>query len=293
MRGDVTKPGPLAKRRFLQVLCSAEPTDFQNGSGRRELAEAIVDRGNPLTARVIVNRIWALQFGRPLVATPSNFGSLGAAPSHPELLDDLAVRFMESGWSWKWLQREIVLSATYQQSSTIDPAKQATDPANQWLWRMQRRRLSVEAWRDSLLAVAGRLKSQLGGASIKPQEPDEQRRTVYSYISRLELDKMLAMFDFPDPNVHSEQRNQTTTPLQKLFVLNNPFVVRQAAALAERVRGISGDEVQRIDIAYRTLFARPPTDEEMQLGLAFLAEGDRWPEYAQVLLVSNELLMVD
>jgi hypothetical protein len=299
IRGDVKKQGALVKRRFLQVLCSAEPLDFSNGSGRLELAEAIVDRNNPLAARVIVNRIWAQHFGSPLVSTPSNFGKLGGKPTHPQLLDDLAVRFMENGWSIKWLQREIVLSATFRQSSDLDPQKQAVDPANHLLWRMNRRRLGVEPWRDALLFVAGRLDNTLGGKSIKPQQPDERRRTVYSYISRLELDSMLAMFDFPDPNAHSARRNETTTPLQKLFVLNSPFMVRQAEALAGRLTSTASQDAERIEVAYKTMYARPPTEAEVAFGLEFLescGESDeraRWTQYAQVLLASNEMLMID
>ena len=161
-------------------MLSEQPTEFSNGSGRGELADAIVDRSNPLTARVIVNRVWQQLIGRPLVGTPSNFGTLGDSPSHPELLDDLAVRFMDNGWSLKWLQREIVLSSTYAQSSHVDPEKSNIDPENRLLWRMPRRRLSVEAYRDAALFVSGRLKQGIGGPSLQPDAPDSQRRTVYS-----------------------------------------------------------------------------------------------------------------
>jgi hypothetical protein len=298
IRGDVTNKGPAVARHFLQVLSSGKPRPFQQGSGRRELAEAIADRHNPLTARVIVNRIWALNFGRPLVATPSNFGALGERPTHPELLDDLAVRFMEAGWSLKWLQREIVLSAAYRQSSAADARQRAADPENRLLGRMNRRRLNVEAWRDALLAAAGRLDHAIGGRSIDPQESKQHRRTVYSAVSRLELSRMLALFDFPDPNVHADHRVETTTPLQKLFILNSPFMVSQAAGLAERVKAenLSTDE-RRIQRAYRLLYGRPPTDREMRLGLAYLRAGDdrqaRWQQYAHVLLAANEMLFID
>lgn len=301
IRGDVKKKGEVAKRRFPQILCSAESLSlaFENGSGRLELADSIATRDNPLTARVIVNRIWGQLFGKPLVGTPSNFGSLGERPTHPELLDDLAVRFMNSGWSLKSLQREIVLSATYRQISHIDDAKQAIDPANALLWRMNRRRLSVEAWRDSLLSVGDRLSLQVGGPSINPQEPDEPRRTAYSHVSRLELDALLALFDFPDPNVHSAKRNETTTPLQKLFVLNSPFMVRQAEVFARRVTETASDDTVRIGSAYQIAFGREPSGDEVEIGLAFLDGCDgadeeaRWTQYAQILLASNEMLMVD
>ncbi|MCA9121582.1 MAG: PSD1 domain-containing protein [Planctomycetaceae bacterium] len=301
IRGDVKKKGEVAKRRFPRILCSTEKLSsaFETGSGRLELANSIVTRDNPLTARVFVNRVWGQLFGKPLVGTPSNFGSLGERPTHPELLDDLAVRFMDSGWSLKWLQREIVLSSTYRQSTDIDPAKQRIDPDNKLLWRMNRRRLSVEVWRDTLLSIGDRLQLQIGGASIDPQNPDERRRTVYSRISRLELDAMLALFDFPDPNVHSPRRNETTTPLQKLFVLNSPFMVRQAESYAKRVTEASAADIARIRVAYQVSFGRPPSSDEVAIGLEFLEGCDevdelaRWTQYAQILFASNELLMVD
>ncbi len=299
LRGDVKKLGPIAKRGFPRVLSGGKRLEFTQGSGRLELADAIVSPDNPLTARVIVNRIWARHFGQPLVATPSNFGKLGQSPTHPKLLDDLAVRFMESGWSLKWLHRTIVLSATYRQSSTIIPEHHAIDPSNRLLWRMNRRRLDIESWRDALLAVSGRLEDEIGGKSIEPQEPHERRRTVYSRISRLELDPMLAMFDFPDPSAHSAGRNETTTPLQKLFVLNSPFMVIQAEALASRVLAGEPDAAGRVRLAYRTVSGREPIDAELQLGLEFLDgcqqddEHDRWTQYAHVLLASNELLIID
>ena len=145
---------------------------LDQGSGREQLADAIVDHSNPLAARVIVNRVWTELIGQPLVRTPSNFGRLGETPTHPELLDDLAVGFMDNGWSLKWLQREIVLSATYGQSSHVDASKSSVDPQNQLLWRMPRRRLSVEAYRDAVLAVAGRLDHTVGGTSLQPDDPD-------------------------------------------------------------------------------------------------------------------------
>jgi hypothetical protein len=301
VRGNVQNKGPQAQRHFLRVLCEGEPQPFVSGSGRRELAEAIASPENPLTSRVIVNRLWGLYFGRPLAATASNFGAMGDKPSHPELLDDLALRFLEANWSLKWLTREIVLSAAYRQSSRADQSF-AADPENRLIGRMPRRRMTVEQWRDSLLASTGRLDSALGGPSLNPQDPTERRRTIYSRASRLELNKLLAMFDYPDPNVHADRRVETTTPLQKMFVLNSPFMVEQAAALAERLTTEIGDDAaaantQRITRAYNLLYGRPATDEEVRLGLNFLmADGDRqirWKQYAHVLLAANELLYVD
>jgi hypothetical protein len=264
------------------------------------LAEAIVNRSNPLTARVLVNRIWAAYFGRGLVATPSNFGQLGERPSHPELLDDLAARFMGNGWSLKALHRDIVLSATYRQSSAVPPSP--ADPENRLLGRMPRRRLTVEAWRDALLASAGRLDATVGGTSVDPLDPSATKRTVSSRVSRLELNRLLALFDFPDPNVTADRRAETTTPLQKMFVLNSPFMAAQAEALARRLKAdVPGSGVEaerrRIDRAYRLLYARPATEAEARMGVTFLTRGGqaggRWPRYAHVLLAANEMMYLD
>lgn len=298
IRGKVTAKGPVVRRAFLSVLSSNQRAHFAEGSGRRQLAEAIADRSNPLTARVIVNRVWGLLFGKPLVGTPSNFGALGEPPTHPHLLDDLAVRFMDSGWSLKWLYREILLSATWQQSSHLHADKQSVDPANRFLWRANRRRLDVESWRDSLLQVAGRLDRRLGGTSIDPQQPDETRRSVYAEISRLDLNPMLARFDFPDPNAHAAQRVETTTPLQKMFVLNSPFMVSQAQAFSRRVRTAKKTPEERIRFAWQLAFSRNPDAEESAIASTFLdvkpdERPDRWDQFAQILLASNELLIMD
>ena len=298
IRGDVENQGELVKRGFVSVLAAGERQQFVAGSGRLELANAIASRDNPLTARVIVNRVWGQYFGRPLVTTASNFGKLGTAPTHPELLDDLAARFMRNGWSLKWLHREIALSATYRQSSRIDLAKQTVDPANELLWRASRRRLQVEAWRDGLLMAGGTLDLTVGGPSIVPSDPQETRRTIYSTISRFDLDPLLALVDFPDPNSHSEARSQTTTPIQKLFALNSEFIVHQAQQLARRITApVEMSDRERISSAYRIVFARLPDEDEVELGLRYLASAtnsdSRWTEYTQALLASNELLVVD
>jgi hypothetical protein len=298
IRGDFERQGRVVPRRFLQVLSKGAPEPFSSGSGRMELASAIASTANPLTARVLVNRIWALHFGEPIVATTSNFGKLGDPPTHPELLDDLAVRFMESGWSMKWLQREIVMSATYQQSSATDASKSAIDPANRWLWRMNRKRLDIESWRDTVLFASGTLDRRIGGNSIEPDDPETRRRTVYSRISRLDLNRLLALFDFPDPNAHSARRVATTTPLQKLFVLNSPLIVGQSDRLAVEILAGAGEESERIDLIYRTLYGRRPSAEESALGLAFLTSDpprhqELWSQYAQALVAANELMMVD
>lgn len=297
IRGDVNNEGAAVERGFVSVLSGGTRETFRNGSGRLQLAQVITDRDNPLTARVIVNRVWGRYFGEPLVDTPSNFGALGSEPTHPELLDDLASRFMENGWSLKWLHREIVLSATYRQSSRLDADKHAVDPANRLLWRVSRRRLTAEAWRDSLLLAGGSLEREVGGRSMRPSDPDERRRTVYSTVSRFQLDPFLASVDFPDPNTHAERRSETTTPLQKLFALNGELIVRQSHVLAERLIDSADDRRERVVAAYRAVFARDPDDAELQLAFDYLSRGDdprqAWAEYAQALLASNELLIVD
>ena len=299
VRGDANAKGPLAPRGFLTAL-TREPTRFTNGSGRADLADAIVDRNNPLTARVIVNRFWMQLMGSPLVGTPSNFGALGDKSTHPQLLDDLSVRFMENRWSLKWLQREIVLSSTYQQSSEIDAAKSTIDPENQLRWRMPRRRLSAEGYRDALLSVSDRLSTTIGGPSIKTNDAESVRRTVYSKVSRLGLNPMLARFDFPDPNAHSAGRYETTTPLQKLFLLNSPFLVKQSDAMAKRLAEQTGSRRSKIEAAYQMLYARMPSKEEIQWGESFIDAGDdvaknqaAWIQYVQALLISNEMFVID
>lgn len=298
IRGDVTNEGELVSRGFIRALTGGEKQQFTQGSGRAELAEAVASRHNPLTARVIVNRVWGEIFGQPLVSTPSNFGSLGSQPTHPELLDDLAVRFMDAGWSLKWLMREIVLSATYQQSSQRVESKSEMDPANRLLWRANRKRLSIEAWRDSLLLASGSLNRSIGGKSIVPSKSDESRRTVYSTVSRFQLDPILSLFDFPDPNTHAERRSLTTTPLQKLFFLNSPFMIQRANRLAQRAIELTNTELpERIAILYEAALARRPDAEELRLATLYLQAGNetpyQWEQFAQVLLSTNELLVVD
>ena len=298
LRGNTETKGDLVKRRFLKVLAQNEPKSFTQGSGRLELAEAIADPNNPLTARVIVNRVWSIFFGRGLVATPSNFGQLGSLPSHSELLDDLAVRFMENNWSIKWLVRELVLSSTYQQNSQIISRNELIDPTNIYLWRMNRRRLSVEQWRDSILAASNNL-DRRGGESLELTDAKNVRRTIYGRVSRKKLSDILIQFDYPDANVHSAKRSDTTTAIQKLFIINSSFMVEQAKGLAKRITGdSSATDLTHIQSTYALLYNRQPTREETDLGLAFLrlpAEGKltRWEQYSHALLAANEMMFVD
>jgi hypothetical protein len=305
LRGDPNRPGELVPRRFLQVLaCSSdpagEPVPFSQGSGRLELAQAITAESAALAARVMVNRIWLAVFGRGLVATPSNFGQQGDAPSHPELLDDLAARFIASKWSIRTVQRELLLSATYRQSSAYDSNKVLSDPENRWLSRMNRRRLDFEGWRDSILNATGQLDWELGGLSQDLEAADNHRRTLYATIHRHEMSTTMLMHDFPDPNQHSPARSITVTPLQGLYALNGPLLSEQASQLAERLRREApGDELAQVELAYQLLYARSPTESEIKLGLSFLKAGppsaalERWEQYAQVLLASNELIFLD
>jgi hypothetical protein len=294
VRGNPYKTGENAPRRFLRVLAGADAPLFERGSGRLELAEAIADPRNPLTARVMVNRIWQQHFGRGLVSTPSNFGALGSRPTHPELLDALADRFVREGWSLKKLHRELVLTAAYRRSSTLDPRNQAVDPENEWLWRWSRRRMTVEELRDAALAAGGTLDRTLYGASGDVDDPAYARRTIYGKVSRSELSKLLRLFDFPDPNLSSERRVDTTLPQQSLFLLNSPFMIARARALAalEGADPAAG--------VYRRLFGRDPSASERELAAAYLSGTDAGPviltraeRYAQALLAGNAFLFID
>jgi mono/diheme cytochrome c family protein len=301
LRGNPATPGPEARRRFLSVLSSEGSAAFETkGSGRLELAKAIASRDNPLTARVMVNRIWEHHFGRGLVATPSNFGKMGERPSHPKLLDYLAARFVDGGWSLKALHREILLSGTYQLAATNEPSNAEVDPDNIHLWRGNRRRLEVEPWRDAMLAVSGNLDPALGGPSVDLGSPDNRRRTFYAKVSRHSLDGLLRLFDFPDPNITADKRAVTAVPLQQLFVLNSEFMARQAKALADRLKEGPGDDDAKVRRAFPLLYARPATETEVAMAIEFLKGLDdprpplsRWEQYAQVLLGSNEFLFVD
>jgi hypothetical protein len=288
IRGDRNNLGEIAPRRFVAILSPEERKLWTKGSGRAELAESIADPKNPLTARVMVNRIWQAHFGRGLVNTPSNFGQLGERPTHPELLDYLAWRFVESGWSMKKLHREILLSDTWALSTDTLEGNEAKDAANVLLWRANRRRLDVEALRDSMLAVSGLL-DRTPGERAERFDDKNVRRTVYGFVSRRKLDGTLALFDFPNPNSTAESRLTTNVPLQRLFFMNSPFVEQQAAALAAR---FTGEPDARIRGMYAALFTREPDAAELKLGLDYTAKGD-WTSYARVLLTSNEFTFLE
>jgi hypothetical protein len=295
LRGNKETQGEEAPRAFLSVLCTGDPVPFSKGSGRMELAEAIASPQNPLTARVMVNRIWQHHFGVGLVTTASNFGQLGERSSHPELLDYLAARFVEQGWSIKAMHREIVLSAIYALSAGFSEQNSAIDPDNRLLWRANRRKLDAEALRDSLLLVSGNLDLTAGGEPMRLSNEKNLRRTVYGFVSRAKLDGTLSLFDFPDPNFTSEGRITTDTPLQRLYFLNSEFVINQAKVLVSRLETMHPAHTEiKIRQAYRLLFQREPVPDEVQTGLRFLESGpDKWPLYAQALLSSTEFLLVN
>jgi hypothetical protein len=233
-----------------------------------------------------------------LARTTSNFGAMGDKPTHPELLDDLAVRFAQGGWSVKRLVRELVMSATYRQSSNGSAANVQLDEANESLWRMERRRLSIEQWRDAILASAGTLTLD-GGPSQSLDDATHLKRTLYSPVSRRELNKTLMLFDYPDANVHAARRSTSTTPTQKLFAMNSAFIIEQAKQLARRVQQSATTDPTRIRWAYQLLFARDPEPDEIKLAEAFLHQSANsagmtaWEQFAQALLATNEMLYVD
>lgn len=296
-RGDVQDKGEVIPRAFLKILSGEDPKKFTRGSGRLDLAEAISDPQNPLTARVAVNRIWQLLFGRGLVYTTSNFGHLGARPTHPELLDHLAISFIEGGWSVKSLMKKILLSSTYRQSSLVSSDKRMKDEDNKFYSYHKRRRLSAEMIRDSMLFVSDELEhGDSGKKSGLISDNKNLRRTIYGRISRKELDHYLALFDYPDANIHSSSRDETVTPSQKLYFLNSPFVLARSSAIASAL--VDEDKMSSIEKIYRRILSRPPSVEELSNASEFIKNGkekekERWSGLAQNLLISNEFIFRD
>jgi len=298
LRGNPGNPGPGIKPAFLTILSQPDAEPFTQGSGRLELAHDIASRDNPLTARVMVNRIWLHHFGKGLVRTPSDFGTRSDPPTHPELLDWLALRFMDNGWSVKKLHKLIMLSATYQQGSDADPATLKADPDNMLISHFNRQRLDWEATRDSLLFVSGGLELKMGGRAEDILETG--RRSIYGFIDRQNLPGVFRAFDFATPDATSPQRFTTTVPQQALFLMNSPFAIREARGLTKRseVAAVE-DPPARIDALYRIIYQREPTPQEIAIGLQFLQTDagspklTAWEQYAQVLLESNEFVFVD
>jgi hypothetical protein len=283
-RGNPANQGDEIPRHFLTALAGPKPRPFTDGSGRLELARAIVDPSNPLTARVWVNRVWMHHFGAGLVRTPSDFGLRAEPPSHPELLDWLARRLVNEGWSTKAIHRLILLSAAYQQQSgppaNASKREQALriDPANRFLWRMNPRRLTFEETRDTLLVASGELDLRVGGraSELFPGGVTNVRRTLYGLVDRQFLPSVLRVFDFANPDLHIPSRTETTVPQQALFALNHPFLAGRAKAMAARVRDARPeDAVRRL---YRAAYQREPTAPQIRAALSFLDSATQEPE---------------
>jgi hypothetical protein len=285
IRGEVHNRGPAVPRGFVQVAARARPEISPGESGRRQLADWIADPGNPLTARVAVNRIWQKLFGEGLVRSVDEFGTRGEPPSHPELLDYLAARFLAHDWSVKDAIRHMVLSRAYGLSTAANQANQAADPENRLLGRAHRKRLDAEALRDAILLAAGQLEFSQRGSMVADlperaidnnsrgglQLPDSRRRSVYLPVIRNEVAEIFEVFDFVDPHVSTGRRGETNVPAQALFLMNSPWVVRHAEAAADRLLALEGlRDADRVERAYLVILGRRPADDEEQAALAFL-----------------------
>jgi hypothetical protein len=322
-RGDPKNLGDEVPRRFLQILGGQELSVEEKGSGRLELAQWLTDPQNPLTARVLVNRLWQHHFGKGLVATPSDFGKRGTPPSHPELLDALAVRFIQDGWSIKTMHKLIMMSQTYQLSSDGDIANATRDPASDFLWKFNRQRLDAETIRDSLLMISGDLDLSLVGPhpfphastwSFTQHNPftavyETKQRSVYLMAQRFQRHPYLSIFDGADPNTSTPQRLVTTTPIQALFMMNSPFVHEQSDRLANQLIAAQPESQKRIDLVYQLVLGRLASPEEIRRSEAYLQRTEEelkssgvpeeqrsqkaWASYAQVLLSSNEFIFVE
>ncbi len=274
-RGNPATKGDFVPRQFLEVIAGKERQPFQSGSGRLEMARAIVDPGNPLTSRVWVNRVWQHHFGAGLVTTPSDFGIRAHPPSHPELLDWLAGWFMQNGWSTKQLHRQILLSAVYQQSSTLPADPQVAlqvDSENRLLWRMSPHRLTFEELRDTVLHVSGELDRWQGGRAEDLLAPSNTRRTIYGLIDRQFLPGVLRVFDFANPDLHTAVRSETTVPQQALFLFNHPFMAARSRALVGRLPQTNPDE--RIAALFQAVYQRAPSADELRGATEFLTAAE-------------------
>jgi Protein of unknown function (DUF1553) len=305
IRGSVHNLGEMAPRGFLQVATAGKvPAMPASQSGRKELADWLASAENPLTARVYVNRAWHWLFGSGLVRSVDNFGTTGETPSHPELLDHLALRFVEDGWSVKRLVRSIVLSRTYRQSSLASDRARASDPENRLLSHANRRRLEAECIRDTILSVSGQLTRDRGGPTFRATlaadygyKHTDTRRSVYSPVFRNSLPELFEVFDFADPSVSTGRRNVSTVAPQALFMMNHPFVQEQARHAAKRLLEIPGlKDDERITRACRLTLGRSPSDGERRLLSAFVAKGEReeaWAQALQVLFASVDFRHVE
>jgi hypothetical protein len=323
IKGDPAKPGDRVRRHFLTLFGGAELPSDDHTSGRRALAEWILTDGAVLSSRVIANRVWHYHFGRGLVPTPNDFGKQGKPPTHPELLDHLAIRLRTLGWSLKALHREIMLSHTYRMSATRSDESLAKDPTNELVSAFPRRRLDAESLRDTLLLVGGTLDLSPAGEHPFPKPSewkftqhnpfkavyDSNRRTVFLMTQRIQRHPFLAVFDGADPSASTPARPLSTTPLQALFLLNDPLVHTQAQRVAERICANDKDQSTRISAVYTLLFARSPTAAEMTAATGYLdglrsklmAAGtsndrldvDSWASLTQMLFRLNEFAYLD
>ncbi|MFL5245470.1 MAG: PSD1 and planctomycete cytochrome C domain-containing protein [Gemmataceae bacterium] len=299
IRGSYSRLGDVTPRHFPQILGGGADTPIKEGSGRLQLAQWLVNPDHPLTARVMVNRIWQHHFGEGLVRTPSNFGKLGEKPTHPELLDFLARQFIESGWSIKKMHRVLLLSAIYQQASEPPPETAKADADNRLFGHMNRKRLQAEAVRDSLLAVAGKLDLKLGGPATA--DFNVPRRALYQMTVRSDRSGFGPLFDVADSTAIVSKRIVSTVAPQALFLMNHPFAIEQTKALTQRILAYKGDDKSKIEKAYILLYGRPPTEEELQIGHDFIGRVGKtdkdaeaaWQEYCQILLCANEFVYVD
>jgi mono/diheme cytochrome c family protein len=281
IRGQAQTRGEIVPRRFLEVLSqNGGPVQFpKDSSGRFELAQCIASKTNPLTARVLVNRVWMHHFGEGFVPTPDDLGTQSEPPTHPELLDYLASYFMEKGWSIKQLHRVIMLSRIYQVSSSTIPEYEAIDSQNRLLWRANIRRLDFEAMRDSLLAMSGKLDRTIGGQPINlTDEPYSYRRSVYGYIDRGNLPELMQSFDFSDPDMTNSKRATSIVPQQALFLMNSAMSVDVARRVVARPE-VAGarDDLSRVVAIYRVIFQRNPKPAELQMATKFLGLETKTP----------------
>ena len=295
-RGNPHQRGESVPRQFLEVLSGKDREPFRNGSGRLELARAIASPKNPLTARVIVNRVWGWHFGQGFVTTPSDFGLRSQPPSHPELLDWLATDFIKHGWSLKHLHRRIMTSATWQMASTYPDGKaHLTDPTNRLLWKFNRQRIGFEELRDSLVAVTGQLDLKRGGPPVNVLSGFNNRRSIYGRINRMDVDPVLRAFDFPDPNITCVRREATTVAPQALFLMNNSFITESAKRVLQR-KDLLADATARTRKLYQVLFMRLPHDDELKMAREFLGNKPttvHWENFVQALLLTNEFTFID
>ncbi len=301
-RGNPLDRGERVQPRFLTVFTASDkvPTPFPEKHYRLELAKRLVAPDNPLLRRVLVNWVWQHHFGRGLVTTPDDFGARSQPPSHPLLLDYLATRFLDEGWSLKKLHKQIMLSDTYQQASIEKSAYREIDPDNQLLWRMPRKRLDMEAMRDSLLAVSGELNiSSIGGRPFEfLSNPVVPRRSIYGFVNRDIISSLASTFDGANAASCTAKRSETTVPQQTLFALNSSFIQDRAAAFSKRSEAIENHE-QRIVFLFHEAYGRDPNDQELQASLRFIQEDqsdnpvEAWQQLAHVLLAANEFIFVD